>query len=207
MNDPDTKQISRPNANSKQEKVVVFYPKSLAAWRRWLEINHLKKQAVWLVFFTKKSGKKTISWTDAVDVALCFGWIDSKKIKIDEETAHQFFSKRKPKSTWSKINKDKVAKLMDKGLMAQAGLEAVKKAKENGSWVMLDEVEELVIPEDLEKALQLKQGAQDYFLSLSKSVRKAMLQWVVLAKRPETRQKRIDEIAELASQNRKPKQF
>ncbi|ANE51686.1 YdeI/OmpD-associated family protein [Flavisolibacter tropicus] len=190
-----------------QNSITVFYPESINTWRKWLEKNHLSKTAVWLVFYSKKSGRKTISWTDAVDVALCFGWIDSKKIKIDEETSHQFFSKRKPKSTWSKINKEKVIKLIDKGLMSKAGIDAIEMAKQNGSWTMLDQVEELVIPEDLENAFQSKHGSKDYFLSLSKSVRKAMLQWLVLAKRPDTRLKRIDEIAELASRKMKPKQF
>ncbi|HEV7333621.1 MAG TPA: YdeI/OmpD-associated family protein [Flavisolibacter sp.] len=190
-----------------EENVAVFYPRSIASWRKWLEKHHLSAQAVWVVFYNKNANKKSISWRDAVDVALCFGWIDSKKIKIDEETSHQFFSRRKPKSTWSKINKERVAKLIEDGLMTKAGLEAIAIAKQNGSWTILDEVEELVIPEDLEKAFRSKQGSKDYFLGLSKSVRKAMLQWLVLARRPETRQKRIDEIAELASNKTKPRQF
>jgi len=104
------------------EEVEVFYPESPAAWRKWLKKNHLKKQAVWVVFYTKASKKPSVSWSEAVDVALCFGWIDSKKIKIDHEASHQFFSRRKTNSTWSKINKEKVRKLMDAGLMASAGL-------------------------------------------------------------------------------------
>lgn len=190
-----------------QNETEVFYPESLTAWRKWLEKNHSAKQSVWLVFYSKSSGKKTITWSEAVDVALCFGWIDSKKIKMDEEKAHQFFSKRKPKGTWSRINKEKVAKLINDGLMTKAGLDVIEKAKQNGSWTLLDQVEELMIPEDLQEALQARQHAEAYFFSLSKSVRKAMLQWLVLAKRPDTRTKRINEIAELASQNKKPKQF
>jgi len=77
----------------------IFYPSSLTAWRKWLEKNHLNEQAVWLVFYSKSSKKKSITWSQAVDVALCYGWIDSKRIKIDEETSHQFFSRRKAKST------------------------------------------------------------------------------------------------------------
>ena len=190
-----------------QNETAVFYPESLISWRRWLQKNHQSATSVWLVFHTKKSGRKTISWSDAVDVALCFGWIDSKKIKIDEETAHQFFCKRKPKSTWSKINKEKVTKLIEKGQMMEAGRMAVEMAKQNGSWTLLDAVEELVIPEDLENAFHLKPGAKDYFMSLSKSVKKAMLQWLVLAKQPDTRLKRVNEIAERASIGKKPKQF
>jgi uncharacterized protein YdeI (YjbR/CyaY-like superfamily) len=190
-----------------QNEIEIFYPVSKAAWRQWLQKHHNKKQAVWLVFYNKASTKPTISWSDAVDEALCFGWIDSKKISIDQITSHQFFSKRKAKSTWSKINKNKIEQLIADRLMAEAGLLAVETAKQNGSWTMLDDVEELVIPKDLIKAFRTKKGSREYFFSLSKSVRKAMLQWLVLAKRPETREKRITEIATLAAQKLKPKQF
>jgi len=159
------------------------------------------------VFYNKSSGRKTITWSEAVDVALAYGWIDSKKVKIDGETAHQFFSRRKPKSTWSKINKDKVERLMAEGKMTKAGLEAIEMAKQNGSWSVLDEVETLTIPNDLEKAFRKVGGSKKFFLGLSKSVRKAMLQWVVLARRPETRKKRIEEIAGQAGKQLKPKQF
>jgi len=189
------------------KETEIFYPINQSTWRQWLEINHLSKQSVWLVFYAKSSVKPSITWSEAVEVALCFGWIDSKKVKIDHETSHQFFSKRKPKSTWSKINKEKVQQLTDNGLMSQAGLDIIELAKQNGSWNILDEVEELIIPEDLETAFDKHKGSKDYFLSLSKSVRKMMLQYIVLARLPETRQKRIDEIAICAGQNKKPKQF
>lgn len=190
-----------------KDEIEIFYPASLAEWRKWLEKNHLSKQAVWLVFYAKSSGKSSITWSEAVDVALCFGWIDSKKIKIDHETSHQFFSKRRPDSTWSKINKEKVQKLVDDGQMTPAGYESIETAKQNGSWSILDEVEELIIPNDLEKAFEKHKGSKEYFLSLSKTVRKMMLTSLVLAKRPETRQKRIEEIAVQAGQKKKPKQF
>jgi uncharacterized protein YdeI (YjbR/CyaY-like superfamily) len=190
-----------------ENNIDVFYPKSKLEWRKWLQKNHQSKQSVWLVFYNKSSTKPTISWSEAVDEALCFGWIDSKKIAIDTETSHQFFSKRKAKSTWSKINKNKIANLITDGLMAEAGLQSIEVAKQNGSWTILDEVEELIIPKDLEKAFKSYPGSKEFFLSLSKSTKKGFLQWIVLAKLPETRQKRIGEIAELASQKLKPKQF
>ncbi|MEG1229325.1 MAG: YdeI/OmpD-associated family protein, partial [Flavobacterium sp.] len=146
-------------------------------------------------------------WSEAVDVALCFGWIDSKKIKINDDTSHQFFSKRKAKSTWSKINKEKIDKLIAEGLMTDAGYKSIEVAKENGSWTILDSVEELIIPADLEEAFNIHEGAKDYFLSLSKSSKKMLLHWVVLAKLPLTRQKRIDEIALQAGKQQKPKNF
>lgn len=183
----------------------IFYPKSTGEWRKWLEKNHLSKQAVWLVFYKKGSEKKSISWSESVDVALCFGWIDSKKIKIDEETSHQFFSRRKSNSTWSKINKTKIQLLIEEGLMTDAGFDSVERAKQNGSWTILDEVEELIIPKDLEIRFDGKPNAKEYFLNLSKSNRKAILQWIVLAKRPYTRLKRIAEIVGLADKKQKPK--
>ena len=133
-----------------KKEVEIFLAASQTAWRKWLEENHLSKQAVWLVLYTKSSDKKSTTWREAVDVALCFGWIDSKKIKIDNETSHQFFSKRKPNSTWSKINKEKVSELIESGLMTDAGYKSIETAKQNGSWAILDEVEALIIPEDLE---------------------------------------------------------
>src|SRR5690606_6018428 len=188
-----------------KNEIEIFYPKSQTAWRKWLEKNYLSKQAVWLVFYNKKSELKSITWSEAVDVALCFGWIDSKKIKIDEETSYQFFSKRKPKSTWSKINKNKVDKLIEQGLMTKAGFESVAIAKQNGSWTILDEVEELIIPADLEAKFIDKPNLKDYFLSLSKSAKKLLLTQLLFAKTTQTRQKRIAEIIEQAEQKLKPK--
>ena len=189
------------------QEAEVFYPKSATEWRTWLEQQHLLKSSVWVAFYSKASQKPSLTWSEAVDIALCYGWIDSKKVKIDHETSHQFFSKRKAKSTWSKINKDKVSKLIEAGLMAKAGLDSIEIAKQNGSWTILDQVEELIMPQDFEDALNARPGAREFYDSLSKSVRKMMLAWLVFAKRPETRQNRIDEIAELASKGMKPKQF
>ncbi|WP_175636142.1 YdeI/OmpD-associated family protein [Pedobacter ghigonis] len=190
-----------------EKTTETFCPTGRAAWREWLLKNHDTKQSVWLVCYKTKANKPTLSWSDAVEEALCFGWIDSIRKTIDEESFTQFFSRRKPNSGWSKINKAKVEQLAAAGLMTQAGLECINRAKENGSWTILDEVEELVIPADLATALEDTAGSKTFFMGLSKSVRKAMLQWITFAKRPETRQKRIAELVELASQNKKPKQF
>lgn len=190
-----------------KKEIETFCPTSRQEWRQWLQENHNSKQAVWLVQHKKKTGMATITWSDAVDEALCFGWIDSVRKTLNHETFIQFFSKRKPNGTWSKVNKEKIKQLIDEGLMTNAGLESIERAKQNGSWTILDEVEELIIPKDLEKEFETQPGSKDFFLSLSKSVKKAILQWIVLAKQQETRQKRIAEIAELAVQKRKPKQF
>lgn len=190
-----------------KKEIETFCPTSLQEWRQWLEENHKSKQSIWVVYYKKKSNVASITYTDAVDEALCFGWIDSTRKAVDDDTFIQFFCKRKPNSVWSKINKAKVQRLIDAGLFAQAGHESIEIAKQNGSWAILDEVEELKIPNDLESEFEIKQGSKEFFLSLSRSVRKSILQWLVLAKRPETRQKRIREIVDLAAQKLKPKQF
>jgi uncharacterized protein YdeI (YjbR/CyaY-like superfamily) len=187
------------------KEVETYCPQSRTDWRQWLEKNHQSKQSVWLIFYTKKSTIPSLSWSEAVDEALCFGWIDSTRKTIDEFSFMQFFSKRKPKSNWSKINKEKVQQLIDSKRMTKAGYKSIETAKQNGYWTIFDEVEELIVPNDLEVAFEKHKGSKDYFLSLSKSARKIILSWVVLAKQKETRQKRIDEIVESAAQNLKPK--
>lgn len=184
-----------------------FYPKNSQEWREWLQENHEKRQSIWLIYYKKNSGFQTISYSDAVDEALCFGWIDSKSKPLDEGKYMQFFSKRKEKSVWSKVNKEKIKRLTKEGRMASAGFEIIRKAKQNGYWTILDEAEALTIPTDLENEFLKRPNAKDYFLSLSRTDKRNILQWLVLAKRQETRQKRITEIVELADKNQKPKQF
>lgn len=193
---------AKPNDN-----LDIFYPEDSEQWRDWLIENHTREKGIWVLQYNKKSDKPTISWSDAVDEALCFGWIDSLKKKLDDESSIQYFGKRKPKSTWSKINKQKIERLTAENRMSQAGSDTIQVAKENGSWEILDSVEELLIPDDLAVELSNRENATEFFNSLSKSVKKMLLQWLVLAKRPETRLKRILEIAEAAEKKLKPKQF
>jgi uncharacterized protein YdeI (YjbR/CyaY-like superfamily) len=188
------------------EKVIAtICPADQQQWRAWLEDNHDKEKSVWLVYYKKKSSMSALAWSEAVDEALCFGWIDSLSKPIDENRYMQFFSRRKTNSVWSKINKEKVGRLIDAGLMRQAGLDCIEIAKQNGSWTILDEVEGLVVPADLEAGLREKPDAEGFFAALSRSDKRSLLQWLVLAKRPETRQKRIIEIIEMANQGLKPK--
>src|SRR3546814_3593555 len=164
----------------KQKKNLIdhetIYTASSAEWLQWLLENHTTKQGVWLIQYKKQADKPTITWSEAVDEALCFGWIDSIKKKLDEDRTVQFFSKRKPTGTWSKINKEKVERLTADGLMAPAGLACVKAAKQNGSWTILDTVDVLLIAEDLAGAFDRHNGAKTYFDSLIKSARKTPLQ-------------------------------
>jgi uncharacterized protein YdeI (YjbR/CyaY-like superfamily) len=156
--------------------------------------------------YKKDSGIPTITWSDAVDEAICFGWIDSTKRPVDHEKSIQYFSRRKPTSMWSKINKAKVERLTKEGLMAQAGIDSVEIAKQNGSWNILDDVEDLVIPKDLKQAFKKHKGLETYYLDLSRSAQKMALHRLMMAKLPETREKRINEMVVLAAQKKKPKQ-
>lgn len=189
------------------DNIEIFCPQNRQEWREWLEKNHDKKQSVWLLYYKKKSKIPTVAYSEAVDEALCFGWIDSKIKSLDEEKFMQLFSKRREKSVWSRVNKEKVKRLIEEGLMRQSGFDVIDKAKENGSWNILDEAEALLIPKDLEDEFLKKPKAKKYFLSLSRSDKRNILQWLILSKKMVTRQKRINEIVDLADQNQKPKQF
>lgn len=184
-----------------------YCPGDKKDWREWLELNHHKNEGVWLIFYKKKSPNYNLSWSESVDEALCFGWIDSTKRAIDDTKYKQYFSKRKAKSNWSKINKDKVKTLIDQGLMQEEGYKSIEIAKANGSWTILDEVEALTIPADLKAAFEHYKGSMEYFDSLGKSVKKILLHWIISAKRKELRQERIVAIAEHASQNLIPPKF
>lgn len=182
-------------------------PANQEAWRAWLEQYHDKENSVWLVYYKVGSGMPTITHSEAIDHALCFGWIDSKGLTVDEQRYKVCFTRRKPASGWSKINKEKVERLIAAGLMTRAGQECIDRAKQNGSWTLLDEVEALTVPPDLQKGFDQYPAAGAYFDSLSRSVKRAILQWLVLAKKQETRQKRVEEVLAAARQNKKPKQF
>jgi uncharacterized protein YdeI (YjbR/CyaY-like superfamily) len=184
-----------------------YYPKNKKDWREWLKLNHKDKDAVWVIFYKVKSPKHNLNWSDSVDEALCFGWIDSTKRALDDERFIQYFSKRKAKSNWSKINKDKVKVLIEQNLMAEAGYESIAIAKENGSWTLLDNVEALIVPEDLDTAFTKNANALAFYESLSNSNKKMILYWLFSAKRTATREKRITEIIESANKGLKPKHF
>jgi uncharacterized protein YdeI (YjbR/CyaY-like superfamily) len=187
--------------------VETFCPTSREHWREWLRENHGQKQAVWLVYHKKHTGTPSLTWSGAVSEALCFGWIDSQAKPIDADTYRQLFSRRKPTSGWSRVNKEKVQQLLADNLMMPPGLAAIEVAQLNGSWALLDEVDALVVPPDLAQSLQASPLADSYFTSLSRTDRRNLLQWLVLARRPETRQRRLAEIVTLAAQQQKPAQF
>lgn len=176
----------------------IYSPASEAEWREWLIKNHLSAPSVWLVFYKKKSELHNFTWSAAVDEALCFGWIDGRRKPVDHEKFIQFFCKRKPNSTWSKINKEKVSDLIKRKQMMPAGLNCIHTAKQNGSWHLLDDVEGLVLPADLQLAFEQQASTLEYYTSLSNSAKKSILQWVKLCKTDKTRQQRITEIVNSA---------
>jgi uncharacterized protein YdeI (YjbR/CyaY-like superfamily) len=178
-----------------------IHPKSRVDWRKWLEENHARAEGVWLVSYKKASGKQSFDYEESVEEALCFGWIDSKGNKLDDERTMLWFAPRKTGSKWAKPNKERVAKLMKAGLMAPAGLAKVEAAKKDGAWNALDGVDALEIPPDLAKALSKNKTAREYFETFPRSVKRAILEWILNAKKPETRAKRIEETVTLAEKN------
>ncbi len=184
-----------------------FYAQDRAEWRSWLAEHHTTAKGVWLIYYKKESGKPRVSYEEAVEEALCFGWIDSVPKKIDEERYMQLFSPRKPSSGWSRPNKIRVERLIADDLMMSAGFKTIEIAKANGKWDSLDAVEDLVVPDDLHAALQQYPPALENFTAFSRSTKRGILEWIHNAKRPETRMKRIVETATLAAQNIKANQF
>lgn len=184
-----------------------IHPLSRSEWRAWLEENHIRAQGIWLITFKKMTGQPRIDYGDAVEEALCFGWIDSKPSKLDETRSMLWFAPRKAGSGWSKPNKERVEKLLAAGLMAPAGLAKVEAAQQDGAWTALDAVEALQVPPDLEDALAIYPFATDYFQAFPRSVKRGILEWINSAKRPETRAKRIAETARLANDNLRANQW
>lgn len=174
-------------------------------WREWLENNHQNSVGVWLIYYKVNSGKPSIKYSEAVQEALCFGWIDSKVKSLDSDRYMQIFTPRKPKSVWSKLNKQYIAELIEQGLMSEAGLAKITAAKKDGSWNSLDGIEALVIPDDLQQALAANEAANKYFAVFSNSTKKNILFWIESAKRPETRYKRIEQTIDSAAQNKSPR--
>jgi uncharacterized protein YdeI (YjbR/CyaY-like superfamily) len=176
-------------------------PFERAGWRQWLIDHHATSNGVYLVSWRRPTGRTSVPYEDAVEEALCVGWIDSTGRTIDDERSIQWFSPRRAKSAWARSNKERVARLTAAGLMLPAGLAVIEEAKRTGMWTLLDDVEDLIVPDDLAAALASWPTAQEHWDAFPASARRAMLGWVVQAGRPETRAKRIDQIASKAAAN------
>ena len=174
-----------------------------AELRRWLKANHAKSPGIWLVSYKKAAGEKYLAYEDIVCEALCWGWIDSKGRSLDELRSQLLLTPRKPASKWSRPNKLRIAELEASGLMEEPGRAVVEAAKASGTWTALDDVENLVEPAELKAALDAAPEARKNWDAFPRSTRRATLEWIAAAKRPETREKRIGETVELAEQNRR----
>jgi len=175
-------------------------------WRRWLADNHQRRTGVWLVSWKQHTGRPRISYDESVEEALCVGWVDSKGRKLDDDRTMLWFAPRKPGSAWSRSNKERVVRLEAAGLMRPAGRHAIEQAKASGSWTRLDEVEDLVVPDDLAAAFAAHPGSRMHWDAFPRSVRRTMLEWIVQARRAETRAKRVAEVAERAGRGERANQ-
>jgi uncharacterized protein YdeI (YjbR/CyaY-like superfamily) len=178
-----------------------YYPTSRKNWRNWLQKNHATKQSVWLILYKKNSGNPSLTYAEVVEEALCFGWIDSKPNKRDEESYFLFIAPRKPKSGWSAVNKIRIKKLLLENKIAPAGLQKIETAKKDGSWFLLDRTEAMQMPVALKKALTKNKPALNNFNQFPPSAKKAIYQWIESAKTALTMQKRITETVNLAAKN------
>ncbi len=174
-----------------ESRLREIHPKTQAGWRSWLKQNHANCDGVWLIYYRASTGRRRLSWEDAVREALCFGWIDSKVKPIDDMRYKQIFTPRKPRTVWSKINKQYIAELIEAELMTDAGLRAVDRAKNNGAWSLLEPVDALIVPADLESALRRSERAREAYETLSKPAKRSMLYSLYSAKREDTRAKRL----------------
>lgn len=174
-------------------------------WRKWLEFHHEKSDGIWLVYYKKNTKIPSISYAEAVEEALCFGWIDSKVQTIDELRYRQIFTPRKPGSVWSELNKQRVEMIIEAGQMTPAGLVKIEAAKKNGQWEKAYNRKEPVgLPDDLKTALLQNPQAYENFNRFSKSSQNTYIYWISAAKRAETRQNRISKVVDLSTKNIKP---
>ena len=181
------------------EKVEVT---SVEALKNWLDNNHTQEKSVWLVTYKKRIPEKYISVNEVLDELLSYGWIDGIRRKLDDDRTMQLISPRKSQH-WAKTYKDRASKLIDEGRMQEAGFKSIEMSKANGLWYFMDDVDQLVIPQDLNNALNEYPGAVDFFDAINDSSKRFVLRWIKLAKTEKTRVKRIAETALLASRREK----
>ncbi|NIK92861.1 hypothetical protein GZ212_11915 [Mangrovimonas sp. CR14] len=184
-------------------KLLELYFKTHDAWRDWLHDNHEEFTGVYLIFYKVDHPKDSMRWEEAVKVALCYGWIDSTVKSLGDGKRRQYFTRRNPKSAWSALNKKYIDELAAADLIHPSGHQSIAIAKENGSWTALDDVENGIIPEDLQRAFDQNPQAFDNYNQFAPSYRKSYLYWLNDAKRDTTRQKRILEIIKYCAANQK----
>ena len=183
------------------EKVAVASQQEL---RNWLATHHARNESVWLVTFKKEVKDKYLSTGQVLDELLCFGWIDGIRRKLDDARTMQLISPRKTQH-WTKTYKDRAQKLIDAGLMQPAGYASIEAGKKSGLWHFMDDVDALIIPKDLERALKAKPGAYEFFVNINLSSKRFVLRWLKLSKTEKTRLKRIEELVTLSAKGEKLK--
>jgi len=181
----------------------VYYAEDTLSWRKWMEDHGENISSVFLILYKKSCGVPSITYDEAVNVALCYGWVDSKINKRDEISWYQYFAKRNPKSNWSRINKLKVEQLIANGLMTKNGLEMIRLAKETGTWTALDDVENLIMPEEMKTMMNHNTAALQYWEKFPKSVKRGILEWIYNAKKIETKMARIEKTVLFAAENKR----
>jgi len=193
---------------TRQPDYETHHPINREAWRQWLQKNHQLVSGIWLVYYKVSTGKRSFTYAEAVEEALCFGWIDSLPRKLDAKRAMLKFTPRKPGSAWSALNKERVARLMDEKKMTKAGLEKIIGAKKDGSWDALNisnyHTSENSIPGDLREAFGKNKKALENFNGFAAGYRKQFLFWIDSAKREETRKQRIQQTVLMSAANKKP---
>jgi uncharacterized protein YdeI (YjbR/CyaY-like superfamily) len=201
MGDHQSMPASIPHDEREQVHV-----ETIADWRRWLEANHGQPGGVWLVSWKSATGRPRLGYEESVEEALAFGWIDSKARTLDDERSMLWFSPRKTGSGWSRPNKKRIVRLESDGRMTAAGRAVIDQAKSDGSWTLLDAVENLEVPDDLGDAFKANPGSRAHWEAFPRSARRAHLEWIVQAKRPETRARRVAEIASRAARGERANQ-
>ncbi len=182
-------------------EIQELYFKNHKEWRSWLSENHDTHTAIYLIFYKLELKKPTMRWEEAVKVALCFGWIDSTVKSLGNGKRRQYFTPRNPKSVWSALNKRYIIELTSNNLMHESGLAKIEIAKQNGSWIALDNVENEVVPKDLQTQFIKNKRAFTNYTNFAPSYRKGYLYWLNQAKREATREKRISEIIKFCEAN------
>lgn len=186
-----------PHAHDHLQKVEV---KSHEELRDWFEKNHAQKDSIWLVTYKKIAGDKYLPNPIVVDECVCFGWMDGRKMKLDDKRTMQLLSPKKTEH-WAKSYKDRYARLKKAGRMHEAGEALVREAKKSGAWDFMNDVDNLLLPDDLREAMEAKPPALSNYEAFPDSAKRDILRWIKIAKREETRAKRIDETAAKAARN------
>lgn len=186
-----------------EQRPELYFPRDVE-WRDWLSLNYDRyPKGIYLIFYKLETGIPTMRWEEAVRVALCYGWIDSTVKSLGGGKRRQYFCPRNPKSNWSALNKKYIAELEASGLIHESGYAMIDIAKKSGTWTFMDEVENLVIPEDLQAAFDSNPMAFENYNNFSPGYRKSYLGWLKSAKREETRANRIESIIALCEANKK----